>query len=175
MTNTKPLLLVDVDGPLNPWRAKSHRRPEGYSTYRYSPAGWTDKPFRVWLNEDHGAMLTQYAKNAGMELAWATTWMDEANSWVGPKIGLTENWPVVQFDRFDLRNKNVWKFKGVGDFAKNRDLVWMDDDFKFFKREGQAFMLGRRHGRTKLHYVDPSIGITQQDLNEINIWLLTGS
>lgn len=50
----RPILYLDVDGPLNPYAAKPHRRPEGYSTHRMLPDSWRArgyrKPLRVWLN-----------------------------------------------------------------------------------------------------------------------------
>lgn len=97
----KPLLLIDVDGPLNPYAAKAQRRPEGYRTHRMRPTGWTEaeqaKPLRVWLNPDHGAELLALAEV--YELVWATTWKDEANDWIGPHLGLPRlpfiDWPVM--------------------------------------------------------------------------------
>lgn len=51
MKPTKPLLLIDVDGPLNPYAAQAERRPEGYTTHRMRPTGWTPaqspRPLRV--------------------------------------------------------------------------------------------------------------------------------
>lgn len=33
----KPYGFLDVDGPLNPYAAKLHRRPPGYATHRMKP------------------------------------------------------------------------------------------------------------------------------------------
>lgn len=91
MEPLKPLLLIDVDGPLNPYAAKSQRRPQGYSTHRMRPRGWSEaesrRPLRVWLNRGHGAELLALADT--YELVWATTWKDEANDWIGPSRGST--------------------------------------------------------------------------------------
>lgn len=40
MNTGRPLLYLDVDGPLNPYAAKPERRPEGYTTHRMKPEGW---------------------------------------------------------------------------------------------------------------------------------------
>ena len=63
-TPTLPLLLLDVDGLLNPYAAKPHRRPQGYGTHRIRPDSWVARqpqraaeyvrPLRVWLNPEHG-------------------------------------------------------------------------------------------------------------------------
>lgn len=76
----RPLLLLDVDGPLNPWAAKPCRRPDGYTTHRLRPSGWehAKKPLRVWLSPAHGPMLLDFSAGNNVELAWATTWQDDA-------------------------------------------------------------------------------------------------
>ncbi|CAL9328498.1 hypothetical protein SUDANB126_00028 [Streptomyces sp. enrichment culture] len=75
----RPLLFLGVDGPLNPYAAKPHRRPDGYTTLRVPPAdgaheedrGFSSRrrPLRVWLNPEHGRFLLRL----GFELCWATT------------------------------------------------------------------------------------------------------
>lgn len=50
------------------------------------------RPLRVWLNPEHARHLLQL----GYELCWATTWMDEANQWITPVLGLPEL-PFVDF------------------------------------------------------------------------------
>ncbi|MFE0674948.1 hypothetical protein [Streptomyces sp. NPDC058867] len=56
----RPLLFLDVDGPLNPWAAKPERRPEGCTTIR-ATAG-PGRPLRVWLNPAHGPALRDFAE-----------------------------------------------------------------------------------------------------------------
>lgn len=166
----KPLLLVDVDGPLNPYRGKPTKRPEGYTTHRLTPKNWIGKPLRLWLNPEHGPMLTEFAATNNMELAWATTWEHEANTLIGPRIGLTEHWPVVEFAN-DLRVLTLWKFAAVRDYAAGRDLVWLDDDFSRYPEAKDRFLQARTGARTRLHYVSPAKGLTRDDLNEIKNWL----
>src|SRR6478752_5980459 len=104
------MLLMDVDGPLNPYAAKAHRRPEGYTTHRLMTPRWAAvqrrrmtemglpnrraKPLRVWLNPDHGSALAALP----FDLVWATTWEHEANECVAPLLGLPSlpfiAWPV---------------------------------------------------------------------------------
>jgi hypothetical protein len=36
----RPMLLVDVDGPLNPYAAKPHRRPAGCTTHHLLTPRW---------------------------------------------------------------------------------------------------------------------------------------
>ncbi|MFC7717474.1 HAD domain-containing protein [Nonomuraea recticatena] len=83
----KPLLLVDVDGVLNPFsRASPDFR-------RYECTIGPDS-YTVHLNLRHGARLMELALKTGSELVWATTWEHNANEWIAPRLGLPEL-PVV--------------------------------------------------------------------------------
>lgn len=63
----RPLLFLDVDGPLNPYAAKPEKRPDGYTTLRVPrDSGTPDehrglsarrRHLRVWLNPEHGRPL----------------------------------------------------------------------------------------------------------------------
>ncbi|WP_370944311.1 hypothetical protein AB5J62_35200 [Amycolatopsis sp. cg5] len=94
----RPLLFLDVDGPLNPFQAKPSKRPDGYLTYRIwtsvpTPMPGRRKPLRVWLKPSHGEELLALP----YELVWATTWTHEANQKIGPELGLpvlpVVSWP----------------------------------------------------------------------------------
>lgn len=44
----------------------------------------------VALNPAHGPMLLRFAAEHGVELVWATTWTDDANTMIGPLLELPE-------------------------------------------------------------------------------------
>jgi hypothetical protein len=165
---SQPLLLLDVDGPLNPYAAKPHRRPEGYATHRLRPAGWerAKNPLRVWLNPAHGPMLTSFAEEHAVELAWATTWERDANPMIGQLIGLPEL-PVIEWGF----RAHHWKFDGVLEFADGRPLAWLDDDFARFRQERAWFEARRGDVPTLLHHVDPAVGLRPEDLDAVAAWL----
>lgn len=156
----KPLLLLDVDGPLNPFRAT---KPEGYVMHTLPTAGHS---FKVWLNPDHGRMLLDFAEEHGVELVWCTTWERDANAHIGPNIGLPEL-PVIEFG-FTATD---WKFGAVLKYAAGRSLAWLDDDFELFDPEQQAFLKRRGDIPTLLRLVSPSTGITEDDLAAVARWL----
>ena len=81
MEQPRPLILVDVDGVLNP--ARSHA--PGYRAHWVFPGGLAH---RLLLNPSHGPMFTKLAEAAGAELTWASHWRNRANTWVGPRVGL---------------------------------------------------------------------------------------
>jgi hypothetical protein len=170
----KPLVLIDVDGPLNPYGAKPTRRPEGYTTIRVQlpmaivarvPSA-ERRTLRVWLNPEHGPMLLAFAEKHDAELVWATTWEHDANIHIGPVIGLPEL-PVIEWG-FKAHH---WKFDGVLDYVGTRPFVWFDDDFGCFPMERHWFEGKRGRAPGRLHWVDPKIGLTQNDLDVAGEWL----
>lgn len=163
---TGPLLLLDVDGVLNPYRAKPSKRPAGYTTHRLTPDGRT---YRVWLNPSHGRMLLDFAEKTGAELVWATTWEHAANRLIAPLIGLP-TLPVIGWGYTGVH----WKFDAVQVYAQGRPLAWLDDDFGYYHREREWFEERRGDTPTLLHHVDPAIGLLQGDLDAVGSWLASG-
>ncbi|MFE0581247.1 hypothetical protein [Streptomyces sp. NPDC058874] len=166
----KPLLLIDVDGPLNPYAARAQRRPAGYSTHRMRPTGWSEKerakPLRVWLNHGHGPELIALAK--AYELVWATTWKDEANDWIGPLLGLPRlpfvDWPVMHGR---APAGTFWKTQYILEYAGERPFAWIDDDITAMDRE----WVDRHHpARTLLMRIDEQIGLAREDFDALANW-----
>jgi hypothetical protein len=151
-----PLIVIDVDGPLNPWAAK--RKPENYRPFDIKVGWW--RKLRIWLDPDHGDQLRQLAGETNAELAWATTWMHRANTEIGPRLGLPEL-KVIEF-----HDEHGWKYPAIARYAYERPLVWFDDDFGLHPGRKQEFVHKRRHLTTALVHVDPSTGITAQHLSE---------
>lgn len=167
----KPLLLLDVDGPLNPYDAKPTRRPGGYTTryVRNSPDGlrWGDKGIRVWLNPAHGPMLL--ALTGLVELTWATSWEHAANALIAPVVGLPEL-PVIEFPRrASYPFGQIFKRGDVETYVGERPFAWLDDDFEpgdfdwaKARVEGGA--------ATLLLHIDPKMGIVQRDVDQVAEW-----
>lgn len=188
----KPLLLIDVDGPLNPWFAKVTRRPDQYQTHRFPLRGCSRKhPLRVWLNPQHGDWLLELAEV--FELTWCTQWQDEANRWISPVLGLPEDLPWIPFPGNSEKGwiARGWKYPAIAEYAKGRHLAWIDDSFEkrfllfdvapWDRHEavvgiGSAVFefLAKRQGlRTLLHQVSPKEGLTIYDVDALKGWAST--
>jgi hypothetical protein len=176
----RPTLLVDVDGPLNPYAAKPHRRPEGYETHRLLPSRWvaaerrrleawgprnkTIRPLRVWLNPDHGPALAVLA----FDLVWATTWEQEANDYVAPRIGLPSLPFITWLDpRPDPGGGVFWKTPQVVAWAEGRSFAWVDDEIT---DADSAWVRDHHDGPALLHRIDPRIGLTADDFALLAAW-----
>ncbi|GGR59911.1 hypothetical protein GCM10010236_10830 [Streptomyces eurythermus] len=176
----RPVLLVDVDGPLNPYAAKPHRRPEGYQTHRLLTPRWEAaerrrltewglpnkpvKPLRVWLNPDHGPALDALP----FDLVWATTWEEEANTFVAPVLGLPElpfiAWPSPRPEPGD---GVFWKTPEVVAWAKGRVFAWIDDEITEADR---TWVKEHHDGPALLHRVDPRCGLAIDDFAVLTAW-----
>ncbi|GLZ33431.1 hypothetical protein Lesp02_56190 [Lentzea sp. NBRC 105346] len=151
----RPLVLLDVDGPLNPWAGEA--RPPGYVPHdlRLSGRWWACRTLRVHLNPEHGRRLLDFAARTGAELAWASTWEHRANTMIGPALGLP-TLEVVEFAASD-----TWKYGPVARYAYGRPLAWFDDDFALHETAREAFLERRRGLPTELIHVDPATGLTE--------------
>src|SRR5690349_9172578 len=79
----RPYLLLDVDGPLNPYRAKMI--PPGYALHDIHEG---EKTWTLLLSQQHGVELNALATS--YELVWATTWEHGANRLIAPRLGLPD-------------------------------------------------------------------------------------
>ncbi|MET8225674.1 hypothetical protein [Streptomyces sp. NPDC005301] len=176
----RPVLLVDVDGPLNPYAAKPYRRPEGYETHRLLTPNWEAaerrrltefglpdkavKPLRVWLDPRHGPALTALP----FDLVWATTWEDEANDFIAPVLGLPRlpfiSWPA---QRPEPADGVFWKTPAIVAWAKGRVFAWIDDEITEADR---TWVLDHHDGPALLHRVDPRSGLVDEDFDVLGAW-----
>ncbi|MEV5875054.1 hypothetical protein AB0L75_12630 [Streptomyces sp. NPDC052101] len=150
-----------IDGPLNPYAAQAERRPEGYTTIRV-PLGYR-RPLRVWLNPEHGPALLRL----GYELVWATSWMEEANVWIAPVVGLPTDLPYVDFGSglFAERPDGVhWKTEAIVAYAGGRPFAWVDDEQS---PADVSYVAAHHCAPALLHHVNPRVGLREGDFTAL--------
>ncbi|WP_199923446.1 hypothetical protein [Streptomyces sp. NRRL F-5123] len=166
---SRPLLYLDVDGPLNPYAAQPERRPPGYTTLRVTlgpdRSALSGRTLRVWLAPWHGPALL----DLGYELYWATTWMADANRWIAPVLGLPEL-PYVDFGDALLSERPDgvhWKTAALVDHAAGRPFAWVDDEQSALDGE---YVAGHHPAPALLHHVSPRLGLRPADFETLAEW-----
>lgn len=157
----KPLILIDVDGVLNPW----HKQGPHWQEHR-AVAG--NGSFRVILNPDHGPMLLTLAAETGAELVWATTWEHHANLSIGPLIGLPEL-PVIEVSSGPDVPGVLWKTPAVAEYVKGRPFVWLDDDLT--ADDSRYLKTHDGVGEYLIVHVGPKKGLTPKHVEMAAAWL----
>jgi len=167
----RPLLFLDVDGPLVPFGAAPQQYPDGYPTYETGPESRAAdaNPLLARINPAQGARLMALP----CELVWATTWMADANESIAPRIGLPELAVVVWPEPSDEDEQDEWdglhwKTRTLVDRAAGRSFIWVDDEIT---DTDQAWVSAHHRGQALLHRVDPGQGLIEADFIALNKWL----
>lgn len=155
----RPVLFLDVDGPLIPLGGEGRREPAS-ARIRQAARG---NPLLARLDPRHGGWLAALP----CDLVWATTWGADANEVIGPLLGLPEL-PVVDWPDEDVAGPVHWKTRGLVAWAAGRPFVWVDDEIGGADRDWVA---AHHPGQALLHAVDRRRGITREDVDVIAVWL----
>ncbi|MFJ7272060.1 hypothetical protein ACIQV3_36450 [Streptomyces sp. NPDC099050] len=159
----RPLLFLDVDGPLIPFGS-----PHGHSVH--AAPGTADPsgchPLLARADPALGPRLAALP----CELVWATTWGEDANLCLSPRLGLPAL-PVVEWPEpsaTDGRGAVHWKTGGLVTRAAGRAFAWVDDEIGDADRR---WVSGHHPGPALLHRVDPRIGLGNADFTVLEAWL----
>ncbi|SUA48717.1 Uncharacterised protein [Nocardia africana] len=157
---TRPLLYLDIDGPLNPWAAAAH---ELENSRRFLLAGRTGPPgnrhsgrtTQLWLNSSHGRQL--FALTEIYDIVWASQWFDRANACIRPLLGLPR-FPVLHWD--PAGDDILAKARALVDHAGRRPFVWVDSRID----PAHAHYLNNAHtAPAYLYRIDPRRGLRTSD------------
>jgi hypothetical protein len=157
----RPLLLLDVDGPLNPYAAPWFRTREPSAGYTFHLLTLSrGRSYWVALNPTHGRWLRELAQLC--DLVWATTWRDDANRLISPILGLPSDLPVVPLTipaaGFPAHG---WKTDQVAEWVGSRPFAWLDDEITDATRERLAGTAGI--GPHAARFVPPDVGLATAD------------
>jgi hypothetical protein len=151
----RPYALIDVDGVLRCYHQHDGTHP-GWERHSLAVDG---EEFTLHLNP-LGRELPAWAALTGAELAWATMWGQQANTYLSPLLGLGEL-PVVPPPPW-LRSKASVAVPWTG----GRPFVWFDDDEH--ERNTAAFLA---RAPCLMVEVDREEGLQQHHLDQAQAWL----
>jgi len=175
---SKPWLLLDVDDVLNWIDRKGHKPPYcGCAEHRQ----WISRSieasngirYRVTMNPDFGPLLRSLAKEHDAQLAWYTSWGEDANSVIGRHFGFDEL-PVVPFPPWPGRTTShpgygVWKGTCLVQWAR-----MTGHPFGLFDNEPEIPGVVEAARLTQPHLVvqvDPRTGLTEENIETAGTWL----
>jgi hypothetical protein len=189
---TRPYLLLDVDGPLNPYRAPTP--PPGYRRHELREG---EKTWSLLLNPEHAVELIALAET--FDLVWASSWEHGANRLIAPALGIPTDLPVISWPagarelpcpvprppssnspREQAAPRRAacgvsrgargvsWKTRHVADWVGERPFVWVDDEVGDADR---AYLADRpRLGAHLLRVVEADRGLVPADFAAIRMW-----
>jgi HAD domain in Swiss Army Knife RNA repair proteins len=155
-----PLLFLDVDGPLLPFGG----------SVPSAPSEIADVPRLARLRLDAGPRLAELP----CTLVWATSWLEDAKTELGPRLGLPRlpvvTWPelTAASEREDAWFGLCWKTRTLVSWAAGRPFAWLDDEVADADRDR---VTARHPGRALLLRIDGSRGLADQDLAALDAWL----
>jgi hypothetical protein len=169
----KPLLLIDVDGPLNPYARSNNQLRKTTSSKSDTPPEGQFRlhkllGYKVWLNRWHGEQLRALADQ--FELTWCTTWEHEANRLIGPRIGLPDL-PIIEFDKTCHLPTRVdgtyFKTHDVVKYVAGRPFAWVDDEIS---EHDEAYVLEHHNAPALLMHVNPQQGLEPSHFSLLASW-----
>ncbi|MFJ9657301.1 HAD domain-containing protein [Streptomyces griseoflavus] len=159
----RPFLFLDVDGPLIPFGVPPGDLETAADASTASDRG---NPLVRRLDPGLGARLLAL----GCRLVWATTWMEEANEIVSPRIGLPRlpvvPWPSPRAE--DGPHGLHGKTRPLVEWADGRPFIWVDDEIGAMDR---LWVEAAHPAPALLHRVDPAKGLTNTDFCTLTAWL----
>ncbi|MEU5624416.1 hypothetical protein [Streptomyces tendae] len=159
----RPLLFIDVDGPLIPFGSSAgHPEVAAASTTTVDQGN----PLLARLDPGIGPRLMAL----GCQLVWATTWMEEANEVIAPRIGLPRL-PVLEWPDAGaggMPRGLHWKTRPMVAWAAGQPFIWVDDEISAMDR---LWVDASHPGPSLLHQIEPAKGLNGADFSALAEWL----
>lgn len=187
-----PVVALDMDGvlrlmvrpgstlPYETFDAQITFRQDAYPVHFHRPFDWDENGQSIeWETFSLiGAAWVRGLIERGIEVVWATTWQEHANTYFADVLGvphlpsaLTHHLP-----RF-TEGSPSWKARNLIAAFPGRPVLWVDDNLPYFDR---GYFAERRSPRDRAisefhHITNSALGIQDQDIAWMNTWLRLAS
>lgn len=163
---TKPLILLDIDGVVNAAGRKGRYWKDAKtipSLEAIYPDG-SSKKFQITYSPTVVKAINRWSEVA--EIKWLTSWDERADTYLGPALGINK----LGVGR---ASEDVFKLDAVVEWAKSnpgRAIIWIDDQLSSFKGEHEMnpvydeFIFKRKN--TVL--VSPTNGLIKEHLDFVD-------
>lgn len=184
----RPLLLLDFDGPLNPFRCLTR---DGFTPPADTSFSFVRhevhrpdaaEPVPVLVSKELGAALDKLDRL--YTIVWATSWGLTANRLLSPLLG-TAPWPMIEWGADPpaaTEHGGSWKTPYVARWLAHFAMpdpepvpwVWVDSTITEADRDWfRAHYRSRHRGPTVPHRlmpIDAATGLREDDLAELADW-----
>jgi hypothetical protein len=161
----KPIILLDVDGVLNPCPFKA----EMSSDWKFEPTFTSKTGFKLNLSKEMGRAILDLNCN----IIWLTTWiLDE--DFANPEVGVALGWDKKATAHIDeSKTQFFWKTEKAREILSipGSKIVWIDDDVnEFINMFKNRFDLDP-HNRLLAICPDADVGLTKVHIDRIRTFL----
>ncbi|MEW1835944.1 hypothetical protein [Microbacterium sp. NPDC079995] len=188
----RPVVAIDMDGVLRvPVRSGGHDpdqvianitfRRDAYPTLHHSQPPWNS---RGRYTDEHGEAFSrvgvewvQDLLRRGIDVVWATTWQQHANTYFAPVLGLPELPIAVSDDRSGHDDPGMWKAAQLATDSRwaGRPLAWVDDAIPSGRKIEDARRPKDRALTLSFRVGAPWDGIRAWEVAELDAWLALAS
>ena len=157
-----PILLLDVDGVLNPIGQMLH--PEAEANWAFNDVFYSCDESGNWplrISPEMGKAIRAF----GCDIRWLTTWHDLAHKNIGePVFG----WPKFPVQSYPRMSSSYWKLTAVRELLEEEGphVIWLDDDIEQFMIGEELWELDP-HNRLMTVCPNTAIGLTKDDIQKI--------
>lgn len=153
MEHRRPILALDVDGPINTFGTQDKR-----DVYECM-AGDVPVTIPRAVPEFLGRL------NKEFQIVWFSSWKRTANQSISPLVGLPTNLPVIDYDRYGRpKPGQSRKFLGLlGWLKEDMSVAVVDDEIGVDMVEWSR----ERPRPTLLIQVDPRVGLQEHQVSDL--------